>query len=159
MNKHLSGMIVTFLMGSLFVSAAIMVIDPTAIAQTHGDLLAPVPETDRDSSSSPINDPAAERPTLDSTQVAGFREDKPTRLVGKVFDTGNRELSNTIVILTEADGMIHQATSDTSGTFRFDEIHGDQQIRLSAENSRYSFTDLSIAMSGETSVGWRATGR
>ena len=152
-------MIITFLVGAFFVGAMIMVIDPTAIAQKHGGLLAPVHETDRVSSSSPINDPAAERPTLDSTQVASLREDKPTRLVGKVFDPGNRELSHTTVTLTEADGTIHRATSDPSGTFRFDEIYGDQQIRLSAENAQYSFTDLSIALSGETSVGWRADGR
>jgi len=163
MNKYIRSMNTTFLVGSLFIGALVVVIDPTAIAQTHDDLLAPdvrlVHETDRVPTPGRTNDPAAERQMFESIKVASSSEDRRTLLVGTILDPKNQGLYHTTVTLTEADGTRHEAISDPFGTFRFEEINAGQQIRLSAENAQYSFTDLSIALSGETSVGWRADGR
>jgi hypothetical protein len=165
MNKYCGSLIVTFIIGCLFVCGVVMVIDPTAVAQTHVD---PIPtddrlvhETvpDRDPDPGRTYDPAAERQMADRTQASSSSTDTPTLLVGKVLDPEDGALSRTMVTLTEADGTKHRATSDSSGTFRFDEIGRGQQIRLSVENSQHSFTDLTIELSGETSVGWRATGK
>ena len=162
MSKYSGSLIASFIVAWLFVCAVGIVIDANAIAQTHND---PHPsDSSRDhekpaGGSQPVTmiDPAAEPPAADTHSVARLSHDNPTLLVGKVLDFEDRAIAKTTVTLTEADGTNHTTTSDSFGNFRFDEILTGQQVVLSAEASKYSFSDLPIGITGETVVSWRAS--
>jgi hypothetical protein len=165
MNQYHGSPIITFIAAWFFVCAIVIVIDRNSIAQTHDDLHSTDSSLDQervppdDSDSVPISDPAADARTVDARNVAKLSQDTPTLLVGKVLDLEDRAIPKAIVTLSEADGTKHTTTSDSFGNFRFDQVFGGQQIVLSADASRHSFSDLQVGISGQTFVSWRAAAK
>jgi hypothetical protein len=166
MNKYYGSLTFTFVTGLLFICSVAIAIDPNAAAQTHDRPKPADRALDHETTSVPDHpasglrhDPAGEPLTGDDLRVATTSHDKPAVLVGKLLSPEDRAIPHTPITLTEANGTELTTATDSFGNFRFNEVYGGQQIQLSAEGGRYSFTDLAIEVSGETTVSWRATSK
>ena len=162
MNRFCGSLVVIFVVAWLFVCGILIAVYTKAIAQSHDDHHDSISTFDGekmaggDLGSVPMRDPAAQPRKTDSIKAALLSNDTPTLLTGKVLDTEDRAVARTIVTLTEANGTAHTTTSDSFGNFQFKEILGGQQVVLSAEAGRHSFSDIPIGITGETTVSWRA---
>ena len=165
MNKYCVTLILTFIAAWLAIFAIVIVVDPNAVAQTHEDIRSTDSSLDHekmasgDPDSVVMNDPAAGPLMADKTNISITSHDTPTLLIGKVLGPEDRAIPRTVITLTEADGTKHTTTSDSFGNFRFGEIFGGQQVVLSADASRHSFSDLPVGMAGQTIVSWRAAAK
>jgi hypothetical protein len=141
---------------TIAVGAAQAPIQTDTAAQDRVPAIVPV------SSGSPENlkTPAATGPqTPNSDGLNRDRDDsvlaRSVSIVGRALGENDRGRAGAVITLYEADGTIHTARSDKSGSFRFDDIADGQQVVLSSDNERNDALDLKLRINGETRVFWR----
>ncbi len=72
-------------------------------------------------------------------------------LSGKVFTSASNGLKNAQVILTEADGTVHRASTGTYGNFQFSGIRSGQSVTLNVVSKRYAFAPQIVNLQGNLS--------
>jgi hypothetical protein len=94
---------------------------------------------------------------VDDVSVRALAPAAPSIVTGKVETAAGRGIPNVQVTLTEQNGTKHIAISNSFGYFRFFAILSQQNVTLNAVSKRYSFTNVPIALYGDTFVSWTGT--
>lgn len=68
---------------------------------------------------------------------------------GRVLINTKRGLSNAVVYLTEADGIVHQTRTNAFGYYRFADISAGQTVTIRIVSKHYQFAAQVVTVTGE----------